>query len=439
MTALDDLTDGELLESLRSGRTEAYGVLFSRHRDAALRVARRQTPDRHLAEDAVNETFAAVLAAIQGGSGPVGVFGPYLISSVSRTVHRMNRRSMRETPVLESEIINDVVPETNTVVSEFDNTAAREAFRLLPDRWREVVWYLDIEEMEPREAAPMLGLSPNATVALHRRAKDGLRLGYLQQHVAAQGPAECKDMVAHIPAYVLGTLRKGRQAALEDHLVTCERCAAILLQIQEVGSLRGAILPALAVLPLSQLYPSSGQQATDPDTAGRKDALLTAFVAVMMASAVILVAFGFLAPTATESARTPQRFPEGPNSGSASPLPPPLAAQFDVLSHSKDRVTATLRISLPVGSLTSAQVGIDPGSGSKISRITASPANGWTCAITPAGGTKCETPTVPSSTLTLDFEMNRPICPAGTPLSLLVSVKDREPIRQTWENPCISN
>lgn len=151
---MNDLTDGELLEAVRAGNKHAYGVLFSRHRNAALRVASRQTPDRYLAEDAVNEAFAAVLAAIHGGSGPVGVFGPYLFSSVSRAVYRMNHRSMRETPVVDTDIPDVVIPETNPVTGEFDSAAAREAFKGLPARWREVLWYLEIEEMQPATRAP---------------------------------------------------------------------------------------------------------------------------------------------------------------------------------------------------------------------------------------------------------------------------------------------
>ncbi|GAA4036138.1 hypothetical protein GCM10023063_21100 [Arthrobacter methylotrophus] len=440
-TDLDSLTDGELLEAVRAGNGHAYGILFGRHKDAALRVARRQTPDRHLAEDAVNEAFAAVLSAIHGGSGPVGVFGPYLLSSVTRTVYRMNHRSMRETPVLDTAFPDVAAPETHTVLSEFDNAAAREAFKALPARWREVLWYLEIEEMQPRDAGPLLGLSPNATVALHRRAKDGLRLGYLQQHVAVDGPDNCRDMASHIPAYVLGTLKQSRKAALERHLESCEKCGTVLLQIQDVAVHRAAILPALTLSPLSQICPSSERKSTDPDAPKKwnKDTLLTIFTTVMIASALVLGSFSFLAPTSAEQGQVPLKTQGPPTSDPASPQSPALEAQFDVLSHSANQVVANVKVQFPDNPTTTAHVELNPGSGHAISQITPDPANGWTCTTTANGTVDCRAPELPSSHLVLTLKMDRPPCPSGTPVSLLVSLNDVESLQQSWQSPCAGN
>jgi DNA-directed RNA polymerase specialized sigma24 family protein len=59
-----------------------------------------------------------------------------------------------------------------------------EAFEALPPRWKKVLWHLDIRGLPPWEAAPLLGLSSNTTVALHRRAKKGLRLSYRRHELA---------------------------------------------------------------------------------------------------------------------------------------------------------------------------------------------------------------------------------------------------------------
>lgn len=441
MTDLENLTDGELLEAVRAGDKHAYGILFSRHKDAALRVARRQTPDRHLAEDAVNEAFAAVLSAIHGGSGPVGVFGPYLFSSVTRTVYRMNRRSMREIPVLDTAFPETAVPESDTVLREFGDAAAREAFKLLPARWREVLWYLEIEEMQPRDAGPLLGLSPNATVALHRRAKEGLRLAYLQQHVAVNGPASCRDMASYIPAHVLGTLRESRKAALEKHLKDCGKCGPLLLQIKDAAALRAAILPVLAILPLSEIYPSGQQQPTDPGAkkTRNRDTVLTVFTAAMIITALVLGCVSFLAPNSAEQGEV-QRNSQGiPPSDTASSPPAGLAAQFDVLSHSANQAIARVKVQLPNGPASTARVALDPGSGHTIRSITPDPANGWTCAITAGRTAECRTSAVTPSQLSLTVEMDRPPCPADTPFSLSVFLNDVESLRESWKSPCTGN
>ncbi|MFE4198083.1 RNA polymerase sigma factor [Paenarthrobacter sp. NPDC056912] len=174
-----DLSDGELLEMARDGHTEAYGLLFTRHAPAAHRVARRRTRDHQLAQDAVHEAFTTILAAIKAGGGPVGTFTAYLFVSVTRQIQRQSRHQSRET----------LLPEfTDTAATEEDFTEDTSlapsllgAFGSLPERWQQVLWHMDISGMPAKEAAPLFGLSPNAVIALHRRAKAGLRKA-LEQH-----------------------------------------------------------------------------------------------------------------------------------------------------------------------------------------------------------------------------------------------------------------
>lgn len=237
--ALNTLSDGELLDHVRSGIQEAYGELYCRHAAGAHRVARRLTPDRALAEDAVSEAFASILAAIQGGSGPVDVFGPYLTSSVSRAVYRMNRKSMRDTPVPDDEMLDSAVTQPLFDEAPFHDGEALIAFKELPIRWRAVLWYLDIESMHPREVGPKLGLSPNATVALHRRAKEGLRLRYLRQYVGVVGARSCQRFAADIPALTRRNLRQHRSVLVEEHLNECVGCAEARMQFEGTLITRG--------------------------------------------------------------------------------------------------------------------------------------------------------------------------------------------------------
>ncbi|MFE4197581.1 RNA polymerase sigma factor [Paenarthrobacter sp. NPDC056912] len=86
-----------MLEAVRQGHAEAYGVLFTRRAPTALRVARRRTRDHQMVQDAVQEAFASILAAINAGAGPVGTFTAYLFVSITRHIHRQIGQQSRET------------------------------------------------------------------------------------------------------------------------------------------------------------------------------------------------------------------------------------------------------------------------------------------------------------------------------------------------------
>ena len=76
-------SDAELISRVRGGDVAAYGELFSRHEDAAQRLARQlvRGPD---ADDLVSEAFAKVLSVLQGGGGPDVAFRAYLLTAVRR-------------------------------------------------------------------------------------------------------------------------------------------------------------------------------------------------------------------------------------------------------------------------------------------------------------------------------------------------------------------
>lgn len=179
---LHSLTDGELLIALRQGHVDAYEVLFTRHSQGALRAARRHTRDHQLAQDAVQGAFTNILSAVKSGSGPIGTFTPYLHVSVARHIHREILRRNREKPVPYDEEDLSLRPAACSDVfnSLLYDAPLRQAFQSLPVRWQLVLWHIDINGIPPRDAASLYGISPNAVVALHRRAKTGLRLALSQ-------------------------------------------------------------------------------------------------------------------------------------------------------------------------------------------------------------------------------------------------------------------
>ena len=63
---LSERDDAALIAAVRGGDTDAYGVLFERHVDAARRLARTLARDGD-ADDLVSEAFAKVLPVLVRG------------------------------------------------------------------------------------------------------------------------------------------------------------------------------------------------------------------------------------------------------------------------------------------------------------------------------------------------------------------------------------
>src|SRR3954452_4927101 len=83
LSDIETPSDAELISRVRGGDTAAYGDLFSRHVQAANRLAKQliRGPD---ADDLVSEAFAKVLTVLQAGGGPDVAFRAYLLTSVRR-------------------------------------------------------------------------------------------------------------------------------------------------------------------------------------------------------------------------------------------------------------------------------------------------------------------------------------------------------------------
>src|SRR3712207_3281032 len=128
-------SDSELTAGVRSGDLDAYGELFSRHADAALRLARHLTPGSD-AEDLLSEAFAKVLRVLAEGGGPDVAFRAYLLTAIRRLRVDRVRRDSRLTNSGDMTTFDSGVPFQDTVVTEFESSAAARAFATLPERWQ---------------------------------------------------------------------------------------------------------------------------------------------------------------------------------------------------------------------------------------------------------------------------------------------------------------
>lgn len=243
-----ELSDAELVSRARRGDTHAYGELWTRHAHAGLTVA-RHVSSRSEAEDLLGEAFASILRAIKNGRGPTGAFRPYLFTAIRHEAHRWYRRPEESVGLMEDleaiELVDDDLSD-----AALEKNATVLAFRSLPASWRTVLWYTEVEGLEPHEVAPLLGMSANSAASLAFRAREGLRSAWIQMHLRLdEAPMRCRRPRSRLGDYIRGRLSDRERARVHEHLLACVRCSAVAEDARDVGSRLAGVLGPLVLGP----------------------------------------------------------------------------------------------------------------------------------------------------------------------------------------------
>jgi RNA polymerase sigma factor (sigma-70 family) len=274
---LTDLSDLELVDATRAGDREAFAELWRRHARAGLTVARAHSDLD--ADDLVAEAYAKIYQAIANGNGPTSGFRAYLFTTVRSVAATWGRRS-RETPIDDADTIEDPAFTEAAGLDALDRSLTASAFRTLPTRWQEVLWYCEVERMKPAEVAPLLGMSANGVAALAYRAREGLRQAWIQAHLASvpEG-SDCRWTTERLGAYARHGLGKRDTAKVEAHLIDCARCTVVAAEAKDVGSrIALVLLPLIAGVGGATAYSAWMQSGahTVPYAAGTAGAAIPA-------------------------------------------------------------------------------------------------------------------------------------------------------------------
>ena len=225
--ALRSASDVELLRLVRRGYDAAYAELFARHASAVRGFAARCCAEMSDADDLAAEAFFRVLQAVRRGSGPDDNVRAYLSTVVRRLAAEWSVRR-RDVPVTDEELSRQVDAGYTAPASRADLQLISRAFASLPPRWQAVLWRVEVEGERPAVVAGHFGLSPNATAALARRARQGLRAAYLQAHLAPGGGANgCRSVVDKLGGFTAGQVTGAEARRIRSHLNGCADCAAL--------------------------------------------------------------------------------------------------------------------------------------------------------------------------------------------------------------------
>lgn len=161
-------TDEQLMQEFQHGSREAFAELFARYRERIYAFFRRRINDAARAEELAQETFLAVLRAVERYE-PRALFRTYLYGIAVNLLMAERRKAGREESAPE---------DTLDPASTGDPTAAlwvRRAMARLDANDREVLLLREYEQLSYAEIAELLGVPVNTVRSRLFRARMALK------------------------------------------------------------------------------------------------------------------------------------------------------------------------------------------------------------------------------------------------------------------------
>ncbi len=237
--------DADLLARTRNGDQRAYAELWQRYSQIAGAVARTYwwsaDPD-----DLVAESFTRIYQAIKVGKGPTSAFKPYLFATM-RNLAISWGRSRREIPLEHIEAVEDPASTEAAADADFDASLVSTAILALPDRWQEVLWFAEIENLSMQEIGNRLEITERAAAVLAFRAREGLRQAWIVAHLASRPPAskECRWTLGKLGAHARRRLTSRDSERVQAHLAQCTDCRAKADEARQASSrMLSVLIPA---------------------------------------------------------------------------------------------------------------------------------------------------------------------------------------------------
>jgi DNA-directed RNA polymerase specialized sigma24 family protein len=302
-------TDHALIAAARRGDVDAFDSLADRHRDAAVKLARRTVHGN--AEELVDATIAAVRTELRSGTGPDAAFRPYLLTTLRRQ-HASGARSRRAATDRATGL---------ACPAACVQTTAR-AFRGLPEDAQVALWHTEVEGEPLLETGKLLGLEATGVAELSFSARDTLRAAQLLEHRAAISTPDCRWTTNRLGGYARNTLSEPDTAQVSGHLETCELCAAVAPAVLAVESDLALLVATVVLGPAAESY--LGREGAGHAREGRFAGLLhdAARPLAVALSAIAVITAGLLGTLAFAGADSAPAEPGKVTTFAAIPVAP---------------------------------------------------------------------------------------------------------------------
>jgi RNA polymerase sigma-70 factor (ECF subfamily) len=175
-------TDADLLVRVADRDRAAFELLYGRYVRSIFGLALRRLRDRHQAEDAVQETFAAVWRSAASYRPERGPAAPWLYAVARNAI--VDRQRARVEPASEvPEMVSAEPGPSDRAEASFVTWRIHRALEELPEKEREVVELAYWSEMSQSEVADYLNI-PLGTVKTRTRSALARLAGLLEGEVA---------------------------------------------------------------------------------------------------------------------------------------------------------------------------------------------------------------------------------------------------------------
>ncbi len=166
-----ELSDGELIQRAGGGDRHALETLYQRYSRSVLGLALRRLGDRGRAEDAVQDTFAAIWRSARSYKPDRGPGAPWLFAVARNAIADGGRRRV-EPPTEAPEEASQEAGPAERAEQEWVSWRVHRALEELPEHEREVIALAYWSGLSQSEVAERLGL-PLGTVKTRTRAALG--------------------------------------------------------------------------------------------------------------------------------------------------------------------------------------------------------------------------------------------------------------------------
>lgn len=169
------LSDALLAEKVTRGDADAFAEVYDRYAPAILRHLSYRTPNKETAEDLLSKTFLKAWEYIRSGK-KITYLKQFLYATAQNALVDHYRRK-NSSDILSDDMTEYDRPDENdrTIVlldRDFDRTRLAEALSRIKPEFRAVLVMRFMDELEIKEVASALDITPNAVyVRVHRALK----------------------------------------------------------------------------------------------------------------------------------------------------------------------------------------------------------------------------------------------------------------------------
>lgn len=237
--------ESELVKAAQDGDREAVEQLFARYEPRIYRFGLRLCANEDAAREVLQETLLSAFRNLASFRGDAQL-STWLFQIARSFCTKQLRRRDGEPRTLDpleaaADLAGDGVASDEQVHARRVGEVIQLAIASLPEEAREALVLRDVEGLDTREAARVVGVDEAAFKSRLHRARLQLKqkLGAVLKDDA--DVVECPELAQELAAYAGSDIDEAACARIEAHLERCPRCTAACESLKKTVSLCRAI------------------------------------------------------------------------------------------------------------------------------------------------------------------------------------------------------